>query len=148
VTWLCCRWWLCPSRHFSPLLDTQGGGGEGEIQTANQYSSPETQPLARRVGWGLKKRLLLVSCNYRIPPPSYFLRTILQTFYTILPAVNPMFLQQRRHFQFPTHCFSLPKIDIFNDFQRRQLLNHSLQLRSISIFKFRTTFRCLSIPSA
>jgi hypothetical protein len=52
VTWPCCRWWLCPSRHFSPLLVTQGGG-EGEIQSANQYGSPETQPLARRVGWGL-----------------------------------------------------------------------------------------------
>ncbi len=33
----------------------EGRGGEGEIQTANQYSSPETQPLARRVGWGLEE---------------------------------------------------------------------------------------------
>ncbi len=54
MTWLCCRWWLCPSRHFSPLLVTRGGG-EREIQTANQYSSPETQPLARRVGWSLRR---------------------------------------------------------------------------------------------
>ncbi len=55
MTWLCCRWWLCPSRHFSTLLVTQGGRGGGEIQTANQYSSPETQPFARRVGWGLRR---------------------------------------------------------------------------------------------
>jgi hypothetical protein len=34
------------------------GGGEGEIQTANQYSSLETQPLARRVGWGLMNKTL------------------------------------------------------------------------------------------
>ncbi len=39
---------------FPPFLTPPGHpGGEGEIQTANQYSSPETQPLARRVGWGL-----------------------------------------------------------------------------------------------
>jgi hypothetical protein len=41
---------------FPPFLTPPGhpgGGGEGEIQTANQNSSPETQPLARRVGWGL-----------------------------------------------------------------------------------------------
>jgi hypothetical protein len=42
---------------FPPYLTPPGhpGGGEGEIQTANQYSSPETQPLARRVGWGLEE---------------------------------------------------------------------------------------------
>ena len=40
---------------FPPFLTPPGhpgGGGEREIQTANQYSSPETQPLNRRVGWG------------------------------------------------------------------------------------------------
>ncbi len=51
MTWLCCRWWLCPSRHFSPLLVTQGGRGAGD--TNCKPVSPETQPLARRVGWGL-----------------------------------------------------------------------------------------------
>ncbi len=96
----------------------------------------------------LRVALLLVSCNYLNPPPSYFLRTILQTIYSILLAVIPMFLQQRRHFQFPTRFFSFPKIDIFNDFQRQQLLNHSLQLCPISIFQFRTTFHSLSIQSA
>ncbi len=37
---------------FPPYLTPPGHPG-GEIQTANQYSSPETQPLTRRVGWGL-----------------------------------------------------------------------------------------------
>jgi hypothetical protein len=43
---------------FPPFLTTPGhpgGGGVGEIQTANQYRSQETQPLARRVGWGLRR---------------------------------------------------------------------------------------------
>jgi hypothetical protein len=52
--WPCCRRWLAFPLHTAPLLVTQGGRGRDDLPTRT-VGNPEPQPIARKVGRGLRK---------------------------------------------------------------------------------------------